>query len=59
MEDLSAALARNFSLTSKEDTDVDVGGGVDGVRVQKATFDVVGRVVSEKTYYVHTLKQNI
>lgn len=59
MEDLSEALARQFSLTAKEDGEVDVGSGSMGSEAVGETFDVVGRVVSEKIYSAHTLQQNL
>lgn len=59
MDDLSETMARNLSLTSKEDSDVDVGIGEAGITETAATFDLVGKVVAEKPYSAHTLQQNI
>lgn len=59
MEDLAALLANNVSLTSKENYEVDVGGEgleTDGTGV---TYDLVGRVVTDKPYSGHTLQSNI
>lgn len=53
MEDLSDMMANSFHHTSKENSDMDVGGG--GLReegVERITFDLVGRVVSEKNFLV-------
>lgn len=57
--ELSESLAQNFSLISKEDGDVDVGVGSEGVEHNSITYDVVGRVVRDRTYSAHTLQQNI
>lgn len=57
--ELSESLAQTFSLTSKEDGDVDVGVGSEGVEHNSITYDVVGRVVRDRTYSAHTLQQNI
>lgn len=60
MEELSAQMANSFQLTSKVDMVVEAGEGSpnhqgDTVR----TFDLVGRVVSEKSYSGHTLLSNV
>lgn len=59
MDDLSETMARNLSLTSKEDSDIDVGIGEAGITETEATFDLVGKVVAEKPYSAHALQQNI
>lgn len=59
MEDLSDLLASNARLTSKENSDIDVGGGEEETEATRDTYDVVGRVVSAKTYSAHTLQSNI
>lgn len=59
MDDLSELLAQNFNLTQKQDIDVDAGGGSDGINLHVATYDVVGRVVSEKTNSSYSLQQSI
>lgn len=59
MDELAESRARNFSLTSKEEGDVDVGSGSEGFHSGLATYDVVGRVVTERKYQAHTLQQNI
>lgn len=53
-------MANSFHLTSKEDREVDVGdGGSDEHVEEQTTFDLVGRVVAEKSFSGHTLKSNI
>lgn len=59
MDALSEAMARKFTLTSKEDRDVAVGEEAATENPTAMTFDLVGRVVSEKIYSTHTLQLNI
>lgn len=58
---LADSLANQFCLTSKEDREVDVGEGgseSDSDSVA-ATYDLVGRVISGRSFSAHTLQLNI
>lgn len=59
MEDLANMLANNFHLTGKEDDEVDGVDNLEEGSTDEPTFDLVGRVVSEKTYSSYTLQSNI
>lgn len=59
MEDLSDLLANSVSLTSKEEVEIAVGGDATGSDGDDVTFDVVGRIASEKNYSSHTIQSNI
>lgn len=60
MEDLSDMMANTFNLTSKEDHEVDLGGGYSNEEgAERMTFDLVGRVVSERNFSSHSLQSNI
>lgn len=59
MDELTDWIARKFTLTSKEDGDIDIGSDSIGSGTEGEKFVVVGRVVSNKIYLVHSLQQNI
>lgn len=59
MDELAESLARQFSLTLKEEAEVDVGDGASYENPSNVTYDLVGRVVAEKSYSAHTLQLNI
>lgn len=60
MEDISDMMANTFNLTSKEDHEVDLGGGYSNEEgAERITFDLVGRVVSERNFSSHSLQSNI
>lgn len=59
MDDLSELMARSFTLTSKEDKEVEAGEEAPSSGSSEMKFDLVGRVVAEKSYSAHTLQLNI
>lgn len=59
MADISELMANTFHLTSKEEADVDGVGGSTEAEGEVVTFDLLGCVLSEKTFSSHTLQSNI